>query len=176
MGDVKALLASARLAERSVDLCLRGDLVAQAQELQRQLIDAEALEKVHGSIDGGPTVPLAQAIEVLREEMKDHTLTVRLRAVPRRQWTALLAQHPPREGNDRDARLGLNEETFFDAAIRACVYEPELDEQDWAGLDAALNDGQWQTLANAAWAVNARDVDVPFSARASRILATSEHE
>ena len=84
-----------------------------------------------------------------------------------------MAEHPPREDNQTDRALGLNQDTFFDAAIRACAVEPALDKADWDALDEVLSDAQWNTLANAAWAVNARDVDVPFSQRASRILARS---
>lgn len=176
MTDVKGLLAAAKLAERSVELCLRGDLYAQLQELERQLIEAQAHDRVHAALDGGTTRPLAEAIEVLRQEMLDHTIVVKLRAMPRRAWTALVLEHPPREGNEQDRAVGINQETFFDACVRACVVEPELDDDDWRSLDEAMNDAQWQSLATAAWAVNARDVDVPFSARASRILATSEPE
>lgn len=174
--DVKSILASAKLAERSVELCLRGDLVAQMQELQRQLIEAEQQEKATGSLDGGQARVLAEQVEALHEEMLDHSIDVRFRALPRRKWTALVAAHPPREDNDVDRAMGLNQETFFDAAIRACAAEPTFDEADWESLDGVLSDAQWNTLANAAWAVNARDVDVPFSQRASRILATSEPE
>ncbi len=172
--DVKALLASARLAERSVELCLRGDLVAKMQDLHRQLIDAEKLEEAAGSLDGGQARVLAEQLDAVREEMRAHTVEMTFRALPRRKWTALVAEHPPREDNDVDRVGGLNHDSFFDAAVRACLAEPTFDEADWAALDDVLSDAQWNTLANAAWAVNARDVDVPFSQRASRILQSSE--
>ena len=174
--DAKAILAAARLPQRSVELCLRGDLVARWQELQREFTDAERDDKVHDSLAGGTARPIAEKIKKLQEEMQEHTLVLQLHALPRRKWTALVTAHPPREDNKSDQLLGLNAETFYDALVRACVAEPTLDADDWAHLDEVLSDGQWQALNNAAWAVNARDVDVPFSHRASQILASSAPE
>jgi len=174
--DHKALLAGFRPAQRSVQLCMRRDLASQMQVLQRQLIEAEAFEKVSGSLDGGRAVELARQVEALHEEMAAQSIEVVIRAVPRRQWTALLAEHPPREGNERDARMGIDEDGFFDAALRACVVAPAFDDEDWERLDEVLTVGQWEILTNAVWAANARDVDVPFSPRALRILSTSDDE
>lgn len=174
MSDVKALIASARLPERSVAICLMPDLTAQMQDLERELEEAEAKHRAAGSLAGGDRVELAQRMEDVRARMKSHTVDFRLRALPRRRWTALVAAHPPRAGNERDGMLGLNEETFFEAMVRECVVTPTLDDEDWTTLlDDALSDAQWGMLVNAAWAVNARDVDVPFSRAASRILQTS---
>lgn len=177
MSDVKALIASARLPERSVEICLHPDLMAELQDLERQLEEADARHRSSGSLAGGDRVEIAQKMEAVRERMKAHTVKFRLRAVPRRRWTALVAEHPPRPGVERDTVMGLNEETFFEAMVRECTVEPDLDDKDWATLlDEALSDAQWGVLTNAAWAVNARDVDVPFSRAASRILQTSAPE
>lgn len=176
--DAKLALAAARLPERSVELCLRGDLVAQLQDLSRQLVEVERDEKATGSasLDGGQLVELANQIRVLREEMQDDTIVLRLHALPRRKWTALVAAHPPREDNQADQVTGMNVDEFAEDLIRQCVVDPALDDEDWARLEEVLSDGQWQALTNAAFAVNTRDVDVPFSARASRILASSAHD
>lgn len=172
--DAKSVIGAGRLPERSIDLCLRGDLVSQLQELERELAVAAEEEKVNGSLDSAATRPIAEKMQALRVEMQEHTLTLKLHALPRRKWTALMAAHPPREDDKVDAVTGLNRDTFYDAMVRACVVEPVLDEDDWSGLDEKLSDGQWQALTNAAWAVNARDFDVPFLRRASQILANSE--
>lgn len=171
--NTKALIKAAKLAERSVLLCLQPDLTAALQNLQRELAEAERREQSAGSLGGGELHDIAQRIEDTRLRMREHSLEVTVRALPRRQWTALLAEHPPREDNERDRTLGLNEETFFDALVRRSTIAPDLDEDDWSQLDEVLSEAQWQLLVNAAWAVNARDVDVPFSLRASQILASS---
>jgi hypothetical protein len=163
------------MPERSAELCLRGDLVAKTQDLLRQLKDAQDREKT-GSLDGGESLVLAREIDALRKEMQEHSITFVFRGLPRPQWTKLTTEHPPRDGDEHDRLLGLNRETFYEAMVRASLAEPVLDEADWAALEPVLSDGQFQALANAAWAVNARDVDVPFSPRVSQILASSAPE
>jgi len=176
--DLNALLDDARPAERTVPVCLRGDLNASLQELQRALDEAERTRASSGaSLAGGsPSRGIAEQIETLRAQMHSSTAVFTFRALPRRAWTALVAAHPPREGNDHDRAMGMNEETFFEALVRACLIDPVMDDAQWARLDDVLSDAQWQQLTNAAWAINARDVDVPFSSSASRVLATSDDE
>lgn len=171
--DAKAVLAAAKLPERSVDLCLRGDLVAELQELQRELTDADREEKVSGSLEGGRSVEISERIRDLREEMLEHTIVLRLRALPRKAKQKLIAEHPPREDNETDRLVGFNEETTSAALLRACTFEPDLDEDDWARFEEVLAEGQWVALNNAVWSVNTQDVDIPFSRRASQILASS---
>jgi hypothetical protein len=175
MTDVKSMIAGAHLPERSVPVCLKPDLTARLQELERDLNAAEIERVSSGSLaGGGQSRAIAERIAELREQMVKHTLHVRLRALPRRKWRDLCDAHPARPDNEEDKAAGVNADTFFDALIRACAVDPVLDEEDWAGLDEVLSDGQWQELANAAWGVNRRDVDVPFSPRASRVLMSSE--
>lgn len=172
----KAALAAAALTERTVPLCLRTDLLAQLQELQRDLAEAERREGPGASLGGGDTVELARQIEAVRAQMAEHTIVVRFRALPRRKWATFLAGHPPRDGDEADRAVGYNRDTFYDALVRRCLAGPDFDEDDWARLEEILNDAQWQSLVNAAWAVNARDVSVPFSPAASRILRNSDDE
>jgi len=44
------------------------------------------------------------------------------------------------------------------------------DDEDWAALDQSLTSRQFDDLSDAAWSLNRREVDVPFSRAASRIL------
>jgi hypothetical protein len=176
--DHKALIKASALPERSVAICMNPELFAQMQELERDLRAAEAGREAAGASlsSGGPARELAEQFEAVRLEMLEHTLTFRLRALPRRKFTALQAEFPPREGNTADAVAGTNIEALSEAMVRRCLFEPELDDEDWQILDDTMSDGQWQLLANAAWAINARDVDVPFSRVASRILQASADE
>jgi hypothetical protein len=175
---VKELIAGAKLPERSVSVCLHADLTAQMGGLERQLAVAEG-ERAAGAgslASGSRSRVISEQINALREVMLEHTLEFRVRALPRHRFTALRKEHPPREGNAFDAAAETNLETLTEALVRACVVEPELDDADWAALDENFSDAQWQLLANAAWAVCARDVAVPFSRSASRILQTSDDE
>lgn len=176
--SVKDLIAGAKLPERSVAVCLHPDLTAQMQDLERQLDVAER-ERLAGAgslASGSQSRVISEQVNALRDQMLEHTLEFRVRALPRHQFTALRKEHPPREGNAFDTAAETNLETLTEALVRACVVEPVLDADDWAALDENLSDAQWQLLANAAWAVCARDVAVPFSRSASRILQTSDDE
>jgi hypothetical protein len=178
----KAMLAEAKLPEKTVPICLRGDLVAEFEDAER-LLEA-ASEHRNDSLDGGGDVgELAERIEALREQMREDTYTFRLRALPKRDFRALVSDHPPRrvtneagdeEFHQQDRFLGVNFETFFDALIRASVVDPELDDADWVVLlQEKLTDKQYDKLADGSWTLNRSDVDIPFSHAASLISRTS---
>jgi hypothetical protein len=159
--DIAKLLADARLPERTVDLCLRGDLQADFEDLTKQL--AKAKEASRTSLaDGGEAAEITERIEALREQMRGATVTVRLRAMPRRDWAKMEAEHPPREGDRNDKARGVNNSTFNEAAVRACLVEPELGPGQFEALFDVVTDFQWWEVVNAVWQANRGAVDVPF--------------
>jgi hypothetical protein len=177
--STKDRIAAAKLPERTVDICLRGDLQAEWEDLERQLREAYAREQQDKRLNsGGESRRLAQQIEALQEQMRADTVVFRMRALSRKAWSKLLKQHPPRKGDADDEQADFNTETFPVAAIRACTYEPnDLDDADWEHLlDDAITEWQYVQLQNAAFALNSRRVDVPNSFAASRILRPSEPE
>lgn len=179
MTDFKTLLAAAKLPERTVPICLRGDLVAEFDDLERQLDDA--LHRPATSLEGDGSGAIAERMEQLRQEMRQHSYLFRLRAMTRPRWHAFVAAHPPRrDGDEVDARdriRGVNVETFFPALVRESVVDPTLDDAEWSLLlDESLTDRQFDELANAAWALNRGEVDIPFSPVASRMTRSSGTE
>jgi hypothetical protein len=171
MRDFKTMIKNAKLPERTISVCLRGDLVADHEEAERALEQAQ--QRPADSLAGNGTSTLADRILALEEEMREQTYPFRLRALPRHEFRALMTEHPPRtdgEGAREDGPFGVNRDTFFPALIRRSTIDPELDEQSWAELlDEQLTDFQFQELALGAWVLNAREVDVPFSRAASRV-------
>ncbi|GLZ62880.1 hypothetical protein [Micromonospora sp. NBRC 107095] len=166
--DVKQLIKGARLPEDTVSLCLRADLVAEYERVQAE--HAKALEAAGDSLagSGGAVQALDEQLTELRQEMTGSTLTLTLRALPSHHYQALMDEHPPRvtdEGvNPRD-RLGFNSSTFFQALARTCLISPDLDDEDWEGLfgeDGALTDAQVSRVCNTAYALNRKDIDLPF--------------
>jgi hypothetical protein len=181
MKNFKKMLGEAKRPERSVPLCLRGDLVADFEQVERELEAAQ--KKSSDSLAGGGIAKLVDQLDALTEQMRDHTYDVRLRAMPKPEFRALVAAHPPRRAEDsseiveRDRYVGVNSETFFDALIRACVVDPELDDAEWKTLlEETLTDKQFDALSDAAWYLNRGDVDIPFSRAASRLKQASETE
>lgn len=169
--DVTTILAGAKRAERTVELCLRGDLVAEVEDLERQLRDSStAAERLTGNVEGRK---VAQRIEALREQMLDHTIVIRLRAMSRREFQQFIVDHGPRDGNADDQAAGINTETYFDDLIKACTVEPVLTDEQWDGLFDAVNTRQWNDLRTAASNLNTERVSIPFSAAASLMLPRS---
>lgn len=172
-GDFATLLKGARLPERSVPVCLRGDLAADHEAAERDLEQAQ--QATGNSLEGAGVGALVERIEALQAEMREHTYDFRVRAIPRPDFRALLAAHPPRrdettgELDADDVNLGFDQTTFQDALIRACTVDPVLDDAGWQELlGEKLTDRQYLDLSNAAWFVNRGEVDVPFSRAASR--------
>jgi uncharacterized small protein (DUF1192 family) len=178
--DFRALLKGAKLPERSVPVCLRGDLAADHETAERELEQAQ--NSSADSLAGSGVGELVERIEALQAEMQQHTYDFRLRALPRPEFRALMASHPPRQLDDGgldqdDASVGWNQATFTDALIRACTVDPLLDDTEWTDLlGSKLTDRQYVDLSNAAWFVNRGEVDVPFSRAASRAKRTSADE
>ncbi len=176
MPDFKKMLADARLPERTVPVCLRGDLVAEWEDLERRLQEAQ---RAATSMEDGGSAAIAERMEALRVDMRDHTWTFRLRGLPKRQYRELKAQHPPRKTDDGEVRT---EDVFLDAdldglgepLLRACLVDPVLDDADWADLLDKLTDRQYSDLVGTAIYVNRGGVDIPFSHAASNLLQSSE--
>lgn len=174
--SAKDLIRGGKLPEDKVTICLRGDLQVEFEQLEDRL--TKALGSVADSLDGTGAAELAEQIEALRRQMEDHSITFTLRAHARPAWKQLLAEHPPRKGDDGaplddDRYVGVNTETFFAALVRSSVVDPELDDDDWRLLlDERLTDRQFDNLSNAAWNLNRRDVDIPFSRAASKIRSS----
>lgn len=168
--DVHDAITAARLPERSVALCLRGDLVAEFEALDRRL------EQLPGRGDAlnssAEYLQVARDIETVRQDMAAASVEFRLRALPRRRWNQLLLDHPPRVDSDTDKAVGINEATFYDALIAESIVDPSLSPGELTRLlDDVLTSAQYDEISRAAWTLNRKGVDVPFSRAASRILA-----
>lgn len=174
------LIAAARLPERTVQLCLRGDLLAEHAELEARLAVARraSADSLAGNADA---VRISHDIEALQELMAEHTIELRLRALPRRQWAELVAKHPPRRddgGRTLDADTsGVNVDAFMAEVLHRCIVDPELPEAEFARLvDECLTDAQYGQLTETVWTLNRSEVSVPFSRAASTILRASAPE
>lgn len=156
--SVRDLIASAKPQARTVELCLRGDLVADLEDAARRAATAATPEAKQAAADD---------IARMRAEMAASVIVARLEAMPRAAWLALLAEHPPRDGEAVDQASGFNTATFYEAVVRGSWSAPDLSADDLDALLAAVNDGQWQELTEAAFTVNTRGAVVPPTWRPS---------
>lgn len=175
----KNMMAGARLPERSVPICLRGDLAADHEAAEREL--KEAQKQAADSLAGNGTGEIAERIQALEAEMKDSIYDFRLRALSAPKFRAFKTEHPSRIGDDgqvqkEDAVFGFNTETGFEPLLRLCVVDPELDDESWTQLMDTLTENQFDELAGAAWFLNRGGVDIPFSSSASELMRASVSE
>jgi hypothetical protein len=189
MGTYKKSHPGAQRAERSIQICLRADLVAEHEAADRELKRARDEGRVSDSKESSGLGDLIERVRALEAQMLEEADTWVLRAMPRHKFRALVDAHEPRRGDDgepldEDRQLGLNRDTFFPALIRASVITPELDDEDWAwllgdeeaGEDGVLTDRQFGDLEDTAWFLNRGEVKVPFSHAASLASRDSDGE
>lgn len=174
--DFKAIAARAKLPEKTVPICMAGDLVAEFEEIDRQLI--AAMKRPSNSLAGSGTAPLRERLEQLQAEMEENTYVFRLRALPRTtkpgddrpSWRALMDAHPPRQDAEGsldigDVQSGVNRETFFEPFLRASIVDPVMTDEEFAeNIEGGnLTDRQYDQLVKVAWDLNQGTVDIPFS-------------
>lgn len=165
--------------EKTVLVCMAGALVAEHEELDRQL--QEHQPDPNAGIEGDSRSELAEQIRALEERMREATFPFRLRALKRAEYRALKDDCPPRRDSDgeydpRDAQRGFNLDKLYDRLVPVSIIDPLLPEKELREVLDELTDGQFVELGNAAYMLNEGLVSVPFSRAASAILQSSGSE
>jgi hypothetical protein len=166
--DIRELLQQITLPQMTVKISLRGDL---SEEIYR--LDAELVELGKKNFDqrltgNAEAKVVAQRIKELEAEAEKSTVEVKLQALPRKQWSDLVAQHKPEDKGQDFAP------SIYNDAVPACIVEPDLDSDTLGKFLDSLTQGQWDELAGAVHALNVGDGSVPFSRLASRALQGSD--
>lgn len=167
--STKELLKAAKLPERSVSICLRGDLVADIEELDRRLKQAIEDRKTNGRLGTKTDAEgLAEQVEAKRAEMREYTVSFRLRALKSAAWRELTAKYRKGEG-------GIDLMALMGEALPASVIEPDdLDAEDWETLNENTAPAELGKLIDAVWELNMQGVDVPKSRYASALIRKSD--
>lgn len=172
MKDFRAMMAEARLPEDTVDVCLRGDLLAEFHALEKQLEQEQESNRDSLASSAGDLLDQMNAIQA---QMRDATYPVRLRALKGPAFRQLLADHPPRrldngEIDPVERGYDFNVATFFEPLLRACLIDPEITTAgDWAAFVDALTSYQFDELCVRCIILNRGKVDIPFSLAASQM-------
>lgn len=171
--DIDDIIASARLPEKTVALCLRGDLQAEWEELERELRAVQGMAEEE-SLAGDPKArELAERMEAIAQEMADHQVTFRFRALGKKAYSDLMMEHRASEEKKDESVDGLDWSTFPTALISACAIDPKMSVAKAGKLSETLTDRQWDDLFATAMACNRAEVSVPFSFSASAIRAAT---
>jgi hypothetical protein len=163
------VLAQARPVTRTVRLCLRGDLLAAREQLERQLFDARAADANSNAL---PTAPaIADRLAAAEAEADAAAVEFVFRALSRRAWIALLDAHPP---TDKDSDDGLQFNAGFPAAaISACAVEPEMTVDQVEQLLDRVSTAQYDALWIGVLSANVGADDIPKSVAATAVRAAS---
>lgn len=152
------------------------DLVQRLEALEDELESARST-----SIGLESDVPrLVSEIDAVNEELAQYEFKFKVRALARREWSDLLAAHPPtKEQKKSGERVDFNPETFPQALLSACLVHPKMTVEQVEELSAGgdegggLTDAQFNVLFNAAVYVSQSGVSVPKSRAADAIRLMS---
>jgi hypothetical protein len=167
--DVSAIIAGAKRPERTLELCLRADLVAELEDAQRRL-QAEKERSRTSLADGGFADELKAELDRIKEAAREHTIVFRFRALNHFEVQALIRDLPPREDVKNDKIVGFNQDALTWHLFRKCCYDPELSDDDVTALigsvdevgNGILSPSQWRRLDETLDALNFAARDIPF--------------
>jgi hypothetical protein len=165
-----------RLREESTWICLRPDLLSEWEKLDEELTEtrqANAAKPGRMTDKANPDeVAIAERIQAIEAEIEATQLRVTFRAMPKDEWQVLCEQHPPRKDMTTDLYVGYNVDATEDAAVRACMVDPEFDDASWAEFVKVLNPGEWNELRATVRSVNRGVTEAPKSNRAALVLSS----
>lgn len=177
------MVLEVKRAERTVEVCLDGSLVAEFEATNEAY--KVAVKEAGASSDKRLNSPVAKRVKDLEDRARElsaaqraETVVFRLRALPRLVWDGLVQDHPARpvpKGDEAgpDGYLPFNRHTIPDAALAtegAIVGVTRLDggavepftHEDWAGFSETLSESQHEDFRIAVIALNVGSNEVPF--------------
>jgi hypothetical protein len=171
MTSISDILKRAKPRERTVPICIRGDLAGEVERLAEEISKVSSDWEPADLTEEHPARALAARLKEVREEAKAAEVPFTLRYIGDKAYSDLLAAHPSQdEGQLFDAQ------TFPRALIVASCVDPVMTAEEAADLFEVLNQGEIDKLANAAWDVHTSVDIAPFSLAASALLARAFEE
>lgn len=145
MTSIDDLLAEVTAREKTVKILLRQDMLAEHARLEAEVVAELDLDATENRDPVGPA--LAQRLVEYEAEIAAARREFKFRAIGKRPWADLLAQHPPTPEQRRlNSRVDHNPETFPGAAIAASCVDPVMSVEQVGRLEQALNLSQFETL------------------------------
>ena len=133
---------------------LRHDLSELHAEKDAEL---QAMLGRHGDEISHPAVvALKDEVLALEAEIDESMVSFRFRALSARDWRVLMAGHPPTKAQKTtNEQVAFNGDTFWPAAIAACLVDPALSLDEVAELESTLlTSDQWESLVATCLTVN----------------------
>jgi hypothetical protein len=164
--SIEDILARAKPREKTVLVCIRGDLAGEAERLQDELSRVSTDWEPADLTDVHPGRELAEQLKELREQVREAEEPFLLRYIGDKAYSDLMAAHPSKDDNE-----AFDSESFPRALVAASCVEPVMSEEQVAQLFEVINEGEIKKLFDAAWDVHNSSDMVPFSLLASGLLA-----
>lgn len=166
-GTFEEILARAKPREKTVMVCLAGDLTGEAERLQDELQrvnedwEPDDLTSVH------PGKAIAEQLKAVHVKVREAEEPFTFRYIGDRAYSDLMAAHP-----SDDAQEAFDSVTFPRALVAASCVQPKMTEEQVIELFEVINEGEIKKLFDAAWDVHNSSEVIPFSLAASALLAS----
>lgn len=167
--SIEDVLGAIKVPVRSVSICLDADLQAEHDELSEQLERArrESAATMGQAAEGRE---LAGRIHDLEQQMRESEQVFKFRGLTKAGLAKLYERFPPPE----DSNLLWDVEEGAFALLAASAVEPAMSEDHAKKLLDVVSQGHADRLVGAAWLASTGSTQVPFSARASELVAGSD--
>lgn len=167
------ILNGRKRAQKSIPICMRLDVMAEIEELERQITAAQGtvLDDADQRLaaDGADIPGMVEKIRELEAIGRQYTIDVRIQALDKKRWNDKVAEHTIEddEGNKKLDISALTFDIFADILV-----SPAMDTDQQNTFLTGLSDGQWEVVMNSVFELNRRVVSVGKSLTAS--LATQK--
>lgn len=164
--SIEDILKRAKPREKTVQVCIRGDLAGEAERLQDELSRVSEDWEPSDLTDVHPGRAVSEELKAVHAQVRESEEPFTLRYIGDRAYSDLMAAHP--SDSDQEA---FNSQTFPRALIAASCVQPEMSEEQVIALFEVINEGEIKKLFDAAWDVHNSSDLIPFSLAASALLA-----
>lgn len=182
MSKLSSKLSKQKFAHRDITICLDGELSVKRDAAMAAYSAALQQGENDSRLTLKPGKTEGELVDLIEDEMRDKSITLRFTAVSFGEWNKYIIQNPPRKGNVQDAQLGYNSQTFFMHAARKTGTAvdgdstEEITSDEWGQIEAALTDGDHDRIAGALIEINRREGQrgVDFLSQGSKPTRDSE--
>ncbi|WP_411078526.1 hypothetical protein [Streptomyces sp. cmx-10-25] len=165
-GSIEDILKQATPRERTVKVCIRGDLAGRVQSLTEELATVSEDWEPTDLTEEHPGRRIAADLKQARDQARAAEVPFTVRYIGDRAYSDLVAAHPSDDENEL-----FKLETFTPALIAAACADPVMTLDQVKALFEVINEGEIKKLFEAAWDVHHSADVVPFSLAASALLA-----
>lgn len=117
---------------------------------------AQQLKPTEGTtvLEQGEYAAAAEAYDTLYEAAKARAVPIELKPLGRKAWQQMVREHPPRDDDDRDQAVGINEDTFREPLLMASIAGPAMSDAERMEFLDSLTFAQFDVLYQEAFAAN----------------------